>query len=154
MPNKFFASLRLMVKETGWPDWCNKEIASASTLGQRIALARKVRGWSSVELARRAKVTKAAVSDWESGKTKNLRLDNLFALCDLLNINARWLSTGAGVPTRQLIQSDEESELLVVYRELNKGAQKALLGVARAMHAQEAGGAPTRVAPFKETASR
>ena len=154
MPNILFGSLRPMVKENKSTDWSQKATEPTTTLGQRIAIARQVMGLTATGLAKAAKVTKAAVSDWESGKTKNLRLENLFYLCDLLNVNARWLATGQGVPTRQLVRSEQESELLVIFRDLNKASQEALIGVARAMHTQESGGKATRVNPFKEPITR
>lgn len=41
-------------------------------------------------------ISDAAVSQWVSGSTQNIRPDNLFATADYLGVSARWLATGKG----------------------------------------------------------
>lgn len=62
----------------------------------RIAKRRAELELSREELAEAVGVSVAAVGQWESGKTKNLKLDHLIAIADALNINVRWLATGVG----------------------------------------------------------
>lgn len=67
-----------------------------TTLAQRITRARKDVGLSREDLAAAAGVSVAAVQAWESGATKNLKLEHLFAVADALNVNPRWLATEHG----------------------------------------------------------
>ena len=66
------------------------------TLGERIAARRKELGLRQEDLANAAGVTTAAVSYWETGNTKNLRLEHLFSIADKLKVQARWLALGQG----------------------------------------------------------
>jgi phage repressor protein C with HTH and peptisase S24 domain len=51
---------------------------------------------SQAELARAAGVKAHSVSDWLSGRTKNLEGSNLLAAAKALGVNAEWLATGRG----------------------------------------------------------
>lgn len=51
------------------------------TLGDRIRQARLARSMTLEEVAEICDVTAAAVSQWESGSTKDLRLANFMRLC-------------------------------------------------------------------------
>jgi transcriptional regulator with XRE-family HTH domain len=66
------------------------------TLAERISARRKELGLRQEDLARAAGVSVAAVSQWEKGQTKNLRLEHLFAICDKLRVHPRWLALGQG----------------------------------------------------------
>ena len=66
------------------------------TLGERIAARRKELGLRQEDLANAAGVTTAAVSYWETGNTKNLRLEHLFSIADKLKVQPRWLALGQG----------------------------------------------------------
>lgn len=65
-------------------------------LGTRIRTARKDRKMTGQELATAAGVTKGAVSQWEKGNVRNLRLEHLFKVADALRVEPRWLATGEG----------------------------------------------------------
>lgn len=67
-----------------------------TTLAQRLTSRRKELKLSREDLATATGVTVAAVQAWESGSTKNLKLDHLFAVADALNVSPRWLATGRG----------------------------------------------------------
>jgi transcriptional regulator with XRE-family HTH domain len=66
------------------------------TLAQRIAGRRIELKLSREDLADAAGVSVAAVQMWESGKTKDLKMANLCAIADALNVRVRWLAEGAG----------------------------------------------------------
>lgn len=66
------------------------------TLAERIAARRKELGLRQEDLAQAAGVSTAAVSQWERGETKNLKLENFFAIADKLKVQARWLALGQG----------------------------------------------------------
>jgi len=71
-------------------------------LGSRIKYARERAGLSQEDVARRFKVHRAAVSQWENGKTRPAS-GKLAELADVLSVSAEWLlgndyacTTGAG----------------------------------------------------------
>ena len=45
-------------------------------------------------IAKACGISDAAVSQWLSGETQNIRPENLFAAADYLGVSARWLATG------------------------------------------------------------
>lgn len=69
---------------------------STVTLAERLAVMRQQLGLRQEDLADAAGVSKAAVSQWERGETKNLKLDHLFKIADRLKVHARWLAIGQG----------------------------------------------------------
>jgi transcriptional regulator with XRE-family HTH domain len=95
--------------------------ASADTmnLGQRIAHALHTSGLKPAELARRAGVSRAAVSKWQSGDTKNIRHENLIAIADATGFTLRWLISGRGPErARSNARSQELAELLKACEDL------------------------------------
>ena len=66
------------------------------TLAERIAARRKELGLRQEDLADAAGVSKAAVSQWETGQTKDVKLEHLFKIADKLKVQARWLALGQG----------------------------------------------------------
>ena len=65
-------------------------------LGQRIKATRLEMGLRQQDLAEAAGISTAAISQVESGDTKNLRLPHFFAIADALKVNPRWLAIGKG----------------------------------------------------------
>ena len=70
---------------------------SSLGMGTRIRQEREALGLTQSEVGAAAGVTKGAVSAWENGNTKNLRVENLFAVADKLKVRARWLALGTGL---------------------------------------------------------
>src|SRR5579871_4382524 len=68
------------------------------TPGDRIRHIREELELSQEGFGRHMGVSKAAVSQWENGDTKNLRPANLFAIQNLSGYSAEWIATGAGAP--------------------------------------------------------
>ncbi len=68
------------------------------TPGDRIHHIREELELSQEAFGRHMGVSKAAVSQWENGDTKNLRPANLFALQNFSGYSAEWIATGAGAP--------------------------------------------------------
>ena len=64
------------------------------TIGQRIKRIREAAGVSQQYIAGKVGVSRVAVTKWESGLTSNLKLDNLMALCKLLDISVEYLIYG------------------------------------------------------------
>lgn len=65
-------------------------------MGERIRMARAAAGLTQSEFARKVGVSKGAVSQWENGDVKNLRLPNLFAIEDATGFSARWVALEEG----------------------------------------------------------
>ncbi len=65
-------------------------------IGQRIAVRLEELGMLPTELASRCGVSRAAVSGWINGTTKNIRNDHLLMVADTLGLEIRWLISGKG----------------------------------------------------------
>ena len=103
------------------------------TLGERIAAARIMKGWTQAELSAKTGLTRATVSDWERNEIQNLRMPNLFKLAEVLDVNAKWIGINQGPMHRRAINDEQEYELLTLYRTLRAEARLALLSVAKSM---------------------
>lgn len=64
------------------------------TMGDRIRVLRQARGLSQSQLGERLGVTVGAISQWESGATKNIKLETFLALCDELGVSGHYLVLG------------------------------------------------------------
>ena len=65
-------------------------------LSERVAHAIKVSGHTPSSVARAIGCTPAAVLQWISGSTKNIKNEYLFALADATGFAPRWIATGQG----------------------------------------------------------
>lgn len=80
------------------------------TLAERLKYAmevlppKKIKG---VDLARAVGVKPPSVSDWLTGKSKNMDGPNLVRAAKFLKVNSTWLGTGVGKPTDK--EKDEDS---------------------------------------------
>lgn len=75
----------------------NVKIASMkSTLGERIKKSRESAGLTQAQLGSHCDVSRVAVSQWESGDTKSLKVDNLLKAARVLKKSFRWLAEGKG----------------------------------------------------------
>ena len=74
-------------------------------------------------LARMVGVTSAAVSRWEKGLVKNLRMEHLFTIARLLNVDPEWLATGRGHKKRHLTQQQRDVEDAISFDQLNREEQ-------------------------------
>lgn len=95
-------------------------------LGHRIERRRAALGLTQADVARRLGISGAAVSLWETGTTKSIRLDHFFALADLLNCSPRWLATGEGTPDPEL-GTAEDRALYDAVRALDPERRGALI---------------------------
>ncbi|MEW8194754.1 MAG: helix-turn-helix transcriptional regulator [Candidatus Thiodiazotropha sp.] len=65
-----------------------------SKFGQRITEARKAEEMSKTELADAIGVSTATTTDWEKGKIKSLKAENLMNLSRILRVTPEWLYFG------------------------------------------------------------
>lgn len=70
-------------------------------MGDRLRRLRLAAGLSQDELGAAASISGSAISQIESGKTKNLSPENLFDIARKLNKSPEWLVTGEGPETPQ-----------------------------------------------------
>ena len=110
------------------------------TIGERIERLRKERNLSQLQVAAAARVSRVAVTKWESGATKNLKLENLLAMCDLFGVSAEELISGAEVSAglkqprasydidaKVQENSQEERRVLAAYRRKSRPEQMMIL---------------------------
>jgi transcriptional regulator with XRE-family HTH domain len=69
-------------------------------IGMRLRHARKLRGLTQQELAKRSGVKQASISDLERGESKSFRGTTLVSLAQTLQVNQDWLSQGKGAMDR------------------------------------------------------
>ena len=105
------------------------------SLGDRLKQAREKAGLSPTELASRAQVTTSAISQIESGLTKNIRLGNFFRMVHALHCDPEWLATGkhSGVKEDSADYSalaPRQAELLSLFDFMDEAAQENLLQTA------------------------
>ena len=76
------------------------------TMGERIRVLRLAKGWSQDVLAARlskrgAKVSGNAISQWERGESKNIKLLTFLALVDELGTTHEYLVNGPADPGKR-----------------------------------------------------
>jgi transcriptional regulator with XRE-family HTH domain len=64
------------------------------TMGDRIRQLRVARGYSQEELGSLVGVSKSAVSQWELGATKNIKLETFLRVVEILHTDANYLIWG------------------------------------------------------------
>lgn len=72
----------------------NCDMENANTLAERVRLARKIRGLSQVDLARKLKTGQSTVASIENGRNKGSGY--LVHIAAALGVNSIWLATGRG----------------------------------------------------------
>lgn len=77
-----------------------------SSLADRLTDAMQIAGLSASDLARKCRVSPAAVTKWLDGRTKRLSADNIASAAKALGVYETWLRTGKG--PRQGEHADDE----------------------------------------------
>lgn len=98
----------------------------------RLSQARREAGLQQDDLADALDTTKATISRYENFVTKRIKITTINKLAQVLNVNPDWLLGKSDNKTftnrTDLFLNDDESEILEVYRSLNKsGKDQALL---------------------------
>ena len=100
----------------------------ATTITERLAAAFATAapmGLKQADIARRIGVSRATVNDWFQGRSVNLRPEHLFAVADLLQVEARWLATGQG-PRERTRTCNDDHRLLTDIAALSNGDRAAV----------------------------
>jgi transcriptional regulator with XRE-family HTH domain len=107
-------------------------------LSERMSASIKYADIKKTDLATSLKVSRATVTDWCSGKIKNIRGDNLFKAAKTLGVRPEWLASGTGEMVanrsqgsdwKQESHSDEALEMLKLYEALSPEDRDRLLTV-------------------------
>lgn len=69
-------------------------ILAMETMGDRIRHQRVARGMTQEQLGKHVGVSKSAVSQWEDGSTKNIKLSTFLLLLEVLHTDANYLIWG------------------------------------------------------------
>jgi len=134
-------------------------------IGTRIKQKREEAGLSQRELGERLGISSGAVGQWEIGRTPPT-MENLDALCGVLDVSRDWLMTGEKTPERETVQTQEEKDALIVFRQLDGPTRKAMLQLMKGQiepkpgkpgrkkeNADEAAPPPDKIRGRKATAS-
>ena len=99
------------------------------TLSDRLRFALDRSGMSQAELAERIGVTKGSVSNWILGRVSSIKSGTINKLADVLDVDARWLVTGAGSHD-QPAEPEELAEVIDFKKALQRASeqQREMLG--------------------------
>ena len=113
---------------------------------ERIRRARRRAELSQAELARRIKVQRSAVSNWESASEILPSMQNLFGIAKVCKVSLEWLGTGRGGMSKdpevladiaaadaELVDGHEERDLLAAFRNLPRRSQHLVIELVQAM---------------------
>ena len=121
-------------------------------IGERVRQHRKLAGLTQMALSKRAGIRQSSLSEIERGETHSLRGDTLIQLARALQISPDYLRTGRGDPAALSAATEDESQLLAIFRSVPASAQAAIMGAATGvLRAQPE---PSAADPFKHSPKR
>ncbi len=108
-----------------------------SEAATRLRYARKLRKLSQVQLAQKAGVKQASISDLERGESKSFRGNTLVSVATALKVNPEWLAHGKGSMERQNIPlSDRAVTVAQAFQRLDPEVQDKIADMILTMAAQ------------------
>ena len=113
------------------------------TLAMRIRAARLRAGFSQADLAGKIGVTRTAIANWESAKSRTRpSSERLEAICHLVGVSWEWLATGRGTATFtsdsilaadvDLVEDPVELRLLELFRQSSIAQKESLIALLEA----------------------
>lgn len=126
---------------------------NVSSVGKRIATARKARGWSQQQLSDRIKVGRSTVANWETDKVIP-EAPSLLTMADELNVNPKWILLLDESPTPYASIDPDEASLLNAFRNLSDASKETLKGYMGYLASQDPGHAPTPSQPFPKAKTK
>jgi transcriptional regulator with XRE-family HTH domain len=113
------------------------DIEGVRDIGLRLRHARKARRLTQVELANKAGIKQASVSDLERGESKSFRGATLVAMARVLNVRPEWLSHGKGPMERRDVPiSDKAMAVAQAWDRLAPEIQEKIADIIFTMEAQ------------------
>jgi len=103
---------------------------AGSSVGERIRVVRRERGWTQGDLAEATGVSRSAVAQWETDRAGQIR-DNLARIAEALDVSAEYLLHGQDKYASGLASSGDELALLRLYRACRAEDRAILLQTAR-----------------------
>jgi len=109
------------------------------TIGERVLQLVHDRGMTQKEFSEKTGIPQSTMSSWK-GKKQNPSIDKLKVICDTLEVDPYYLVSGS--ETNELLNNDyltvyrkdEEYEILVEYRKMNRDCRNRLLGYIYALN--------------------
>lgn len=105
-------------------------------IGNRIKQAREKLNISQEELGKQLGLNKSSIQRYESGQVKRIKLPILENMAIILNVNPSWLILKSDKPDcdyNSNVLSNDEKQLLELYRSFNVEGKEKLLDVASDM---------------------
>ena len=100
------------------------------TVGENIKKVCQLKGIRQVEISEHMKVSQGTVSNWFKG-TNSIDIENLAELCSFLGVSLDQIF-GVAPLTPEVTLSQEETDLLSMYRALSSQGKDMLMSTARA----------------------
>lgn len=100
------------------------------TVGENIRKVCQLKGIRQVEISEHMKVSQGTVSNWFKG-TNSIDIENLAELCSFLGVSLDQIF-GVAPLTPEVTLSQEETDLLSMFRSLNSEGKVMLMNTARA----------------------
>ena len=108
------------------------------TIGERILELIHSSDMTQKEFSERTGIPQSTISSWK-GKKQNPSVDKLKVICDILNVDPYYLLSGAESNEKYLsdytivYHTDQEYELLIEFRKLDRDRRSRLMGYLRAL---------------------
>ena len=99
------------------------------TIGENIKKVCALKGIRQVEISEKLGVSQGTVSNWFKG-TNSIDIENLATLCDFLGVSLDQIY-GVAPLTPAVTLSQEETDLLGIFRSMNKDGKAMLMSTAR-----------------------
>lgn len=107
------------------------------SFGDRIRSLRKSRDLTQEEVARALGVKQGSYTQLERGTSKSASAKNLLALAAFYEVNPFWLLDGKGERNPLSTYTSEESEMLLLYRDLSPEGKEYILRRTQSVHSDE-----------------
>jgi transcriptional regulator with XRE-family HTH domain len=107
------------------------------TIGDRLKKLRLARKLTQTQVAKAVGVRQGSYTQLERGLSKTPRSSNLAKYARLYDVDPEWLMTGKGPQHAVSILTDQESELILLFRSLSSESRLYVLGRARSVHQDE-----------------
>jgi transcriptional regulator with XRE-family HTH domain len=108
--------------------------AKETSIGDRLRWLLEAREMKQTELAEKAGITQAAVSNIVTTSSRKPSAPTLLRMAAALQASAEWIITGTGHPFEvSVVKETAEKDLLEAFRNMDLQAQSALIAAAKAM---------------------